>query len=145
MPLTFGGGIRTLDDALLRIRNGADKLIINKALLADQQLVDQCIKILGSQAIVGSVDYRVIDGKRFVFSDFGKNNTGVLLSEFAVRCVEMGVGELFINSIDRDGGAMGFDIDGMDPCRQVNVPVIGCGGARHQSRHETFKRHPLVQ
>ena len=76
----------------------------------------------------------MIDGERIVFSDFGENNTGLLLSEFAVKCSELGVGELFINSIDRDGGAMGFDIEGIESvANQVNVPIIGCGGAGHQS------------
>ena len=110
MPLAFGGGIRTLEQVDHRIQSGADKVIINTGAYQTPELVTQIAKKYGSQCAVISVDYRLIDDKPVVFTEFGTNNTGLELLEWINRLEDLGAGEIFLNSIDRDGMANGFDI-----------------------------------
>ena len=134
IPLTFGGKIRSESDVELRIQSGADKIMVNKLLHANHEIVTKCARRFGSQAIVGSVDYRIVDGNRLVFTDFGLNNSRISLVDFTKRAVDHGVGELFINCIDFDGKATGYDLIGIERIAStVEVPVIACGGAGHQS------------
>ena len=130
IPLTFGGRIRTVEDVRARIQNGADKVTVN-TLLADQPLeIGRMAETFGSQAIVASVDYRVVDGATQVYVDHGKRQVGADAVSWAVRAAEQGAGEILLNAIDRDGAARGYDLDTIDAvAAAVNVPVIACGGA----------------
>jgi cyclase len=130
MPLTFGGGIRTLEDVDVRIQNGADKITLNTKPLEDLRFVEMVANKYGSQAVVLSIDYKVLPKGPVVFDQFGQHDTGIPLYDWVVQCQNAGAGELFINSIDRDGKANGFDVETINRvCSLINAPVIACGGA----------------
>lgn len=130
MPLTVGGGIRSMEDAEMRVRHGADKLTLNTALFDAPELVSALAGRYGSQAVVASIDYRMVDGKPRVHSRFGAHDTGTDPCEWARYCVELGAGEILLNAADRDGMACGYDLDTIAGVVQaVRAPVIACGGA----------------
>lgn len=130
MPLTFGGGIRTMDDVSHRIRNGADKIILNTGAFENPKLITQTAEKFGSQAVVISVDYKIIDNQPIVFTKFGQNNTNKSVLNWIKECENLGAGEIFINSIDRDGKANGYDIKTISKIvASTKLPVIACGGA----------------
>jgi cyclase len=130
IPLTFGGNINSLDDIISRIRNGADKVTLNRMLLEKSNIVSEAVNILGSQAIIASIDYRIVDEQAYVFSHNGKKNTGIQLDNFVKKSRDLGVGEIFLNCIDRDGCANGYDIDTIEKISSlIDIPVIACGGA----------------
>ena len=130
MPLTFGGGIRSMDDIDLRIRNGADKITLNTAAFDSPSLIEQAARKYGSQCVVLSVDYRVVGSRRIVFTRGGQLDTRTDLLEWVARAESAGAGEIFMNSIDRDGKATGYDIEGIaQVVARAAVPVVACGGA----------------
>ena len=130
MPLSFGGGIRTVSDAVLRVRYGADKVVLNHLLHHSQDLVREISSILGAQALVGSIDYRIEDGIPVVFSQHGTNRTSYNLFEFIKVCEDIGIGELFIQNIQLDGSALGFDQEVIEKAVDSSrLPVIACSGA----------------
>lgn len=129
MPLTFGGGIKTISDVDLRIRTGADKVVINSAAYYSPELIPEIAKKYGSQCCVISTDYRVINGKPIVHTNFGTNNTGIHVLDWVKNCQKNGAGEIFLHAIDRDGKACGYDLDTIsDVTGAVQLPVIACGG-----------------
>lgn len=130
MPLTFGGRIRTLQDVALRIQNGADKVTLNTALDQSPDLVTDAARAFGSQAVVASIDYRILEGKARVFSGGGVQYTGHDAVAWARRAQDLGAGEILLNAMDRDGMAGGFDLDTIAAVADaVSIPVIACGGA----------------
>lgn len=130
MPLTFGGGIRTLDDVGFRIQNGADKVTLNTGAFEGPKLITQTAEKYGSQAVVISIDYKIIDCQPIVFTNFGQKNTGKTVYNWIKECETLGAGEIFLNSIDRDGKANGYDIDTINKVvSSTKLPVIACGGA----------------
>lgn len=130
MPLTFGGGIRTIDDVSFRIRNGADKIILNTGAFENPGLITQTAEKYGSQAVVISIDYKIIDGQTIVFTDFGQKNTGKSVYNWIKECENLGAGEIFLSSIDRDGKANGYDTETISKVvASAKLPVIACGGA----------------
>lgn len=130
MPLTFGGGIRTIEDIDLRIRTGADKISLNTAAFDNPGLVTQAAVKYGNQCVVISIDYRILEGKAIVFTHFGEKNTAVKVTDWIKTCEDMGAGEIFLNAIDKDGKASGYDIDTIQQvCDQSSLPIIACGGA----------------
>lgn len=130
IPLTVGGGIRTLDDFDRVLKCGADKVSVNSGAIADPALIDRAAKKYGSQCVVLSVDMKRVDGAFHVFAKGGREDTGIDALEWIRQGVERGAGELVINSIDTDGVKQGFDLAMLDAvCRSVQVPVIASGGA----------------
>lgn len=130
MPLTFGGGIASLEDIDLRIRHGADKVTLNTAVQRNPRLVQEASYKYGAQCIVASIDYKMQNGKAMVWVDHGTEETGVELLDWIRRCENLGAGELFINAIDRDGKASGYDIETLArACAATRLPVVACGGA----------------
>ncbi len=129
MPLTFGGGIRTIEDIRERIQNGADKVTINTAAIQDPEFIEKCSEVFGVQCIVVSIDYKIMSGKPKVFTR-GLIETDMDPVEWAKEVEKRGAGEIFLNSIDCDGSAEGYDIDLIKKVVDaVNIPVIACGGA----------------
>lgn len=125
MPLTVGGGIRTLEDIRERLKWGADKVTINTKALDDPFFIKQASEIFGSQAIVVSIDYK--NGE--VFKDHGRFATGWSPPAWARECERLGAGEIFLNSIDRDGTGDGYDLETIRSVSEcVSIPVIACGG-----------------
>ena len=130
MPLTFGGGIRKIDDVDYRIKNGADKITLNTGAFENPKLITQVAEKYGSQAVVISIDYRIIDDQPIVFTNFGQINTGKSVFKWIKESEDLGAGEIFLNSIDRDGRANGYDIETIGKVvASTKLPVIACGGA----------------
>lgn len=131
MPLTVGGGIRTVEDMSVMLKAGADKISINSSALATPELITAGAERFGSQCIVVSVDAkRVAPGKWEVFSHGGRKATGLDAVEWACRAVALGAGEIVLNSIDADGTKAGYDIEITRRVSEgVHVPVVASGGA----------------
>jgi imidazole glycerol-phosphate synthase subunit HisF len=129
MPLTFGGGIRSLEDIRQLIHNGADKITINTIAIENPDFISKSSKIFGSQCIVVSIDYKYVEGVPKVYKG-GLEETIYDPVEWAIEVEQRGAGEIFLNSIDRDGAAEGYDIDYIQKIvSAVTIPVIACGGA----------------
>ena len=130
IPLTVGGGINTLDDFDRVLKCGADKVSVNSGAIKDPSLISEAAKRYGSQCVVLSADVkRVGEGYR-VFAKGGREDTGMDAEEWVRRGVELGAGEIVLNSIDTDGVKQGFDIQMLrDVCGSAGVPVIASGGA----------------
>ena len=130
VPLTVGGGIRTLEDIRTLVHSGADKVSINDAALRDPGLVSVAAAKFGSQSVVVSIDVRRHhDGRYEVFAGSGRIGTGRNPFEVALAAENAGAGEILLNSIDRDGMKTGYDLEllrGM--AGAVSLPVIACGG-----------------
>lgn len=129
MPLTFGGGIRTLEDARRRFELGADKVTINSQALREPAFITALAREFGSQAVVVSIDAKQgLEGFR-VFDEWGSRDTGLTPQGWARKAQERGAGEILINSIDRDGQANGYDLELIRSVVQATrIPVIACGG-----------------
>ncbi|MFC9433909.1 imidazole glycerol phosphate synthase subunit HisF [Nocardia sp. NPDC057030] len=137
IPLTVGGGVRTVDDVDRLLRAGADKVSVNTAAIARPEVLREMSERFGSQCIVLSVDARTVpDGQPATPSGWevtthgGKRGTGIDAVEWATRGAELGVGEILLNSMDADGTKAGFDLRMIRAVRAaVSVPVIASGGA----------------
>src|SRR6516162_6129586 len=131
MPLTVGGGIRTVDDMYTMLRAGADKTSINSSALATPDLIRAGAEKFGSQCIVVSIDAKKVAPDRWeVFSHGGRKDTGLDAIEWAKRAVSLGAGEIVLNSIDADGTKAGFDLVITRRVSQtVGVSVVASGGA----------------
>jgi cyclase len=133
IPLTVGGGVRSVADVDRLLRAGADKVSLNTAAIARPELLAEAAQRFGSQCVVLSVDARrVTDGAaRFeVTTHGGRRGTGIDAVEWAARGAELGVGEILLNSMDADGTKAGFDLELILAVRAVvDVPVIASGGA----------------
>jgi imidazole glycerol-phosphate synthase subunit HisF len=131
MPLTVGGGIRTVDDMQLMLRAGADKVSINSSALATPDLIRAGAEKFGSQCIVVSIDAKQAGPGRWeVFSHGGRKPTGLDAVEWARKAVSLGAGEIVLNSIDADGTKAGFDlVITRRISESVGVPVVASGGA----------------
>jgi cyclase len=130
IPLTVGGGINTLEDFDRVLKCGADKVSVNSGAIKNPNLIYEAAKRYGDQCVVISADVKRVDGVFRVFSKGGRENTGMEAVEWIKRCVDMGAGEVVLNSIDTDGVKKGFDLEMLDAvCSAVSVPVIASGGA----------------
>lgn len=132
IPLTVGGGVRSVDDMRQVLRAGADKVSLNSAAVADPQLISQCAAAFGRQAVVVAIDGRrsPTTGSWEVLVRGGRDVTGVDAVDWAVRAAGLGAGELLVTSIDRDGTQSGYDTELLRAITsRVMVPVIASGGA----------------
>jgi imidazole glycerol-phosphate synthase subunit HisF len=130
VPLTFGGRIRTIQDIKDRISRGADKITINTIAIEQPGFISESARIFGSQCIVVSIDVKQHeDGRYEVFYEHGRKGTGLDPVAWAKEVERLGAGEIFLNSIDRDGSAKGYDLQ-LVRCvvEAVKIPVIACGG-----------------
>ncbi len=131
MPLTVGGGLRSVDDMYTMLRAGADKISINSSALARPALIREGAEKFGSQCIVVSLDAKQVAPEKWeVFSHGGRKPTGLDAVEWARRAVALGAGEIVLNSIDADGTKAGFDLAITRRISEaVSVPVVASGGA----------------
>ena len=130
IPLTVGGGMRTVDDISNALRAGADKTAINSAAVRRPELLTEAARRFGSQCIVASIDALRRDATWEVYVNGGREPTGLEAIDWAVRCAELGAGEILLTSIDRDGARSGYDIELVSRVtRAVTVPVVASGGA----------------
>lgn len=130
MPLTWGGRIRSFEDAAERFAHGADKITLNRALFDTPELVTRLSKRYGAQAVVVSIDtYRHEDGGLEVFTDGGQTATGKDPVAWARQLEDLGAGEILLQSINRDGKGTGYDLDLIAAVSGgVSIPVIACSG-----------------
>jgi cyclase len=130
VPMTVGGGIRSVDDAKELLRAGADKVAINTAAVARPELIREVSRRFGSQCMVLSIEAKsVAPGKWEAYTDNGRERTGLDVVSWARRAVELGAGEILVTSVDREGTRKGFDLDLVRAVStSVPVPVIASGG-----------------
>jgi cyclase len=130
IPITVGGGVRSVDDARHILRSGADKVAINTAAIARPELISDVARHFGSQAMVLSVEAKqVAQGKWEAYTDNGRERTGLDVLVWVKRGIELGAGEILLTSVDREGTRKGFDIDLIRQVSEaVPVPVIASGG-----------------
>jgi len=131
MPLSYGGGITSIDDIKNVLNQGVEKVVINSFASDNPEFIKMASDINGSSTIVVSIDVkRNIFGKYVVYSHSGKNKTKYEAVEYAVKMEKLGAGEILLNSIDRDGTMSGYDVELIKSITSVvGVPVIACGGA----------------
>lgn len=130
MPLTVGGGITHVDDVRALLLAGADKVIITTAAVRQPELIRQAAETFGSQCVVAGVDFRSEGGNARVWIKCGTEATDLDPVDHARHLVELGAGEILLNSIDRDGMMAGYDLEMASRVADaVSVPVIICGGA----------------
>ncbi|MDO9336872.1 MAG: imidazole glycerol phosphate synthase subunit HisF [Caulobacteraceae bacterium] len=131
MPVSVGGGVRTVEDARRLLRAGADKVSVNTAAVNDPDLLSRLADAFGSQAVVCAVDAKARgDGGWNIFTHGGRTDTGKDAVEFAALAVEKGAGEILLTSMDRDGAKTGYDIPLLRAVTAAaSVPVIASGGA----------------
>ena len=149
IPLTVGGGLRTIEDIRTVLRAGADKVSLNTAAINRPELVSEAAKRFGSSTIVVSIEaIKRPNGTYEAYTDNGRESTGVDAAEWAVRAAELGAGELVVTSIDQEGTGRGFDIElTRRIARSVSIPVIACGGAgklSHVSEAITYGKADAV-
>jgi len=131
IPVTAGGGIRTIQDINLALRSGADKVAINTHAIRQPEFLQEAVREFGSQCIVLSVEAkRRPDGGYEAYTDGGREPSGLDVIEWVTRGIELGVGELLITSIDRDGTEKGFELDLIRRIGAIApIPLIAHGGA----------------
>ena len=131
MPLSVGGGIRSVEDARALLLSGADKISVNTAAVEDPDLIARCADAFGSQCVVAAIDAKQVeDGRWRVFTYGGRRDTGLDALDYARLAVEKGAGEILLTSMDRDGAKTGYDTALTRRVSEaVSVPVIASGGA----------------
>jgi cyclase len=130
MPLTVGGGIRSIDDIRNLLKAGADKVSINSAAVRNPEFLNEAVKIFGSQCIVVAIDAKKIDNDFFVFIDGGRKATGIRVIDWLNEVQERGAGEILLTSMDKDGTKEGYDLELTKlVCKNSSIPVIASGGA----------------
>lgn len=146
IPLTVGGGINTVEDFDRVLKCGADKVSVNSGAIKNPMLIKEAAQKYGNQCVVISADIKRVDGQFLVFAKGGRENTGIEAISWIKKCVDLGAGEVVVNSIDTDGVKGGFDIELLKQVVEaVNVPVIASGGAGSINHFvELFKEVPDI-
>ena len=129
VPLTVGGGVRSIEDINKLLNCGADKVSINTAAVKNEKVVEESAKKFGSQCIVVAIDAKKNNDGWEIFTHGGRNSTGIKATDFASKMEKCGAGELLVTSMDKDGTQSGYDIELMQKISsKVNIPVIASGG-----------------
>lgn len=133
IPICAGGGIRNITDAELLFNSGADKIILNSSLFNNSDLVLELVKIYGSQSVVASIDYKIKGDSFLVFINDGKTEVDMDLPTYIQYVQTLGIGEIYLNSIDKDGTGFGYDFETIQNLSyKINVPLIIAGGAGNE-------------
>ena len=134
IPICAGGGIRNISDAALLFKSGADKILLNSSLFENPSLVLELVKIYGSQSIVASIDYKIQDDDLFVYINDGKTKISLDLISYIENVQALGVGEIYLNSIDKDGTGFGYDLNTINKISsKIEIPLIIAGGAGNEA------------
>ena len=130
MPLALGGRVRTLDQVNQLLAFGADKTVVNTPLFKDPDFIVSLVEHYGSQFVIASIDYKMIDGHAQVFTCDGTEAVDKSLAEIVTYLTDLGVGEIYLNSIDKDGTGQGYIMQSLEQMgERIKVPVIMAGGA----------------
>lgn len=132
MPMSYGGGIRTLDQVRKIFKIGYEKIILNSLIFSSPSIVKKIIDEFGSQAVVASVDYKnnFFSKKNYVHINSGNTNTGILVLDYCKNLINLGIGEIFLTSINKEGTWAGLDYDTIKMISEnVSIPLIAHGGA----------------
>lgn len=134
IPITAGGGIRSMEDAELLFNNGADKIIVNTILNENPELVKELVLKYGSQSIVGSVDYKKENEVNEIYIRNGSVKIPLSLEEHIMHLESLDIGEIYLNSIDKDGTGFGYDFDEiLKLSKHITRPLIIAGGAGNEN------------
>lgn len=146
IPLTVGGGIKSLDDFERVLGAGADKVSVNSGAITNPKLIGEAAKRYGDQCVVISCDAKRVGGEYHVFAKGGREDTGLDMLEWLKRAVADGAGEVVLNSIDTDGVKQGFDLEMLTlVAENIHVPIIASGGAGKITDFiELFQKIPAV-
>jgi len=130
MPLTVGGGIKTVNDVENLINIGVEKVVINTAAIENPNLITEVAQQFGSQAVIVAIDYKLNNNQYEVFIHSGTVPTGITLEQHAKRVEQLGAGEIMITSIDKEGTRKGYDIENIRKISSImSIPIIASGGA----------------
>lgn len=133
IPVAAGGGIKTIDDAKILFNSGADKIVLNTLLVEDREVVKGLVKKFGSQSVVASVDYKIEGNVHVVYINNGTNKLDIDLFEYLKYIESLGIGEIYLNSIDKDGTGFGYDLELISKKENIsNIPLIIAGGAGNE-------------
>lgn len=143
MPLAYGGGVSSVEHAQKILYNGAEKVIVNTALLENPKVIEHIAKQFGNQSVVASIDYKkTVFGQLKVFSKNGKQKTNWNPLDLAKKAEELGAGEIMLNAIDRDGTYKGYDLALLEQASSaVSIPIIACGGASNTTDFKAAIEH----
>ena len=129
IPITVGGGIKSLDDVEKLLKSGADKIAINTAIVENPKLINDVAKEFGSQCMVASIEVKKIQNNWEIYTLSGREKTGIKVKEWIDKVQSLGAGEILITSIDKEGTRKGFDIDLLKLIsKNIKVPMILSGG-----------------
>jgi cyclase len=131
IPITVGGGLRSISDIKEVLRVGADKVCLNTAAIKNPQLIKEASRMFGSSTIIVAIEaIKELDGRYLAYTDNGREHTGVDVFEWAQKIDELGAGEIVITSVDREGTGQGYDLNLINKVSNlVTIPVIAHGGA----------------
>ena len=133
IPIAAGGGIRNMKDAELLFNSGADKIVLNSALIEDPGLVRNLVQTYGSQSVVASIDYKNNNGLNEIYINDGSKKIDLSLKEYINYIEQLNVGEIYLNSIDKDGTGFGYDFETIKKLKDhINLPLIIAGGAGNE-------------
>lgn len=131
MPLAYGGGVKTLEDAQRLLYNGAEKIVLNTSLFEQPKVIESIARQFGNQSVIASIDYKISRfGKSKVYGTNGTKKTKWTPQELAKKAADCGAGEIMLNNINRDGTYKGYDLGTLQQIAEnVDIPLIACGGA----------------
>jgi len=134
IPIAAGGGIRSMQDAEILFRNGADKIVLNSVLFENPSLVSELVKQYGAQSIVASVDYKSINNKLYIYINDGERRLDISMQDYLKHLISLDVGEIYLNSMDKDGTGFGYDLAIIEKIVPIiNLPLIIAGGAGNET------------
>jgi cyclase len=130
IPIAAGGGIRSMEDAELLFTHGADKIVLNSLLIKNPLIVKELVQKYGSQSVVASIDYKTTDNRHEIFINNGTNKIDIELYDYIKYLEELNIGEIYLNSIDKDGTGFGYDEVLIEQVsKKIQLPLIIAGGA----------------
>lgn len=146
VPIGAGGGVRSVEDVKFLLNSGADKVIVNKIIFTNPELVRELVDIFGAQSIVASIDYKKVELVDFqVFSDYGRFAVGMSLRDAILHAQDLGVGEIYLTSIDLDGTGRGLQVENIvNEMGGLVCPVIVSGGAGTFLHIADALKHPFI-
>ena len=145
IPIAAGGGIKSMEDAELLFNNGADKIVLNTALFDNTALVKQLVNTYGSQSIVASIDYKKNENVNQVFINDGTRKVDLDLEKTIDYLQSLKVGDIYLNSIDKDGTGFGYDFETINNLKDsIKIPLIIAGGAGNENHFQEGLKHISV-